>query len=216
MRDHLCIEEKCKKGIEYHKKFIEKNRVKIKSLKEDEKNGIQRYPNDNNSIIEGTYLSNFNYALDDIIAKYSLGENIHTMEADFENALIDLGHIGEREVGYLNLIWMISLGILLETKKKNLVSLAKLVEKENMNDAVIDFLLCASDIGYTKVTNRYYKENPYAKTREIIELAQTDKKEASKRLQTYMEKEWFKGHYDYEWKNAHKEPGYVGYWSFET
>ena len=28
--------------------------------------------------------------------------------------------------------------------------------------------------------------------------------------------EWFKGHYDYEWKNAHKEPGYVGYWSFET
>ena len=71
---------------------------------------------------------------------------------------------------------MISLGILLETEKKNLVSLAKLVEKENMNDAVIDFLLCASDIGYTKVTNRYYKENPYAKTREIIELAQTDKK----------------------------------------
>ena len=60
-----------------------------------------------------------------------------------------------------------------------------------MNDAVIDFLLCASDIGYTKMTNRYYKENPYAKTREIIELAQTDKK-ASKRLQTYMEKEWFK------------------------
>lgn len=111
---------------------------------------------------------------------------------------------------------MISLGILLETEKKNLVSLAKLVEKENMNDVVIDFLLCASDIGYTKMTNRYYKENPYAKTREIIELAQTDKKEAPKRLQTYMEKEWFKGHYDYEWKNAHKEPGYVGYWSFET
>ncbi|HDR6816414.1 TPA: DUF1911 domain-containing protein, partial [Bacillus thuringiensis] len=77
-------------------------------------------------------------------------------------------------------------------------------------------LLCASDIGYTKMTNVYFKENPYAKTREIIELAQADKKEASKRLQTYMEKEWFKGHYDYEWKNAHKEPGYVGCWSFET
>ncbi|MED2151177.1 DUF1911 domain-containing protein, partial [Bacillus thuringiensis] len=94
--------------------------------------------------------------------------------------------------------------------------LKKIVDKKNVNDAVIDFLLCASDIGYTKMMNRYYKENPYAKTREIIELAQTDKKEASKRLQTYMEKEWFRGHYDYEWKNAHKEPGYVGYWSFET
>lgn len=216
MRDYLIIEEKCREGIEYNKEFIQENKEDIKSLEEDEKNGIQRYSKDNNSIIEGTYLSSFNYELEDIIAKYSLGEAIHTIEGDFDNALIDLGHIGEREVGYLNLIWMISLGILLETEKKNLVSLAKLVEKENMNDAVIDFLLCASDIGYTNMTNRYYKENPYAKTREMIELAQTDKKEASKRLQTYMEKEWFKGHYDYEWKNAHKEPGYVGYWSFET
>ncbi|HDR6300728.1 hypothetical protein COD90_16120 [Bacillus cereus] len=216
MRDYLIIEEKCREGIEYNKEFIQENKEDIKSLEENEKNGIQRYSKDNNSIIEGTYLSSFNYELEDIIAKYSLGEAIHTIEGDFDNALIDLGHIGEREVGYLNLIWMISLGILLETEKKNLVSLAKLVEKENMNDAVIDFLLCASDIGYTNMTNRYYKENPYAKTREMIELAQTDKKEASKRLQTYMEKEWFKGHYDYEWKNAHKEPGYVGYWSFET
>ncbi|PEX82942.1 PoNi-like cognate immunity protein [Bacillus cereus] len=216
MRDHLCIEKKCREVIEYNKEYIQENRVEIKSLEEDEKNGIQRYPNDNISIIEEFYQSNFIYDLDDINAKYSLGEAIHTIEGDFDKALINLEHIGKKEVGYLNLIWMISLGILLETEKKNLVSLAKLVEKENMNDAVIDFLLCASDIGYTKMTNRYYKDNPYAKTREIIELAQIDKKEASKRLQTYMEKEWFKGHYDYEWKNAHKEPGYVGYWSFET
>ncbi|MDJ1476377.1 PoNi-like cognate immunity protein [Bacillus sp. LS15-K4] len=216
MRDHLCIEEKCKKGIEYHKKFIEENREEIKSLEEDEKNGIQRYSKDNKSIIEGRFLRNFIHEMNDISAKYSLGQDISTIEGYFYNAIYDLENTGSRKVGYLNLIWMISLGILLETEKKNLVSLAKLVEKENMNDAVIDFLLCASDIGYTKVTNRYYKENPYAKTREIIELAQTDKKEASKRLQTYMEKEWFKGHYDYEWKNAHKEPGYVGYWSFET
>jgi len=29
-------------------------------------------------------------------------------------------------------------------------------------------------------------------------------------------KDWFKGHYDYDWKDAHKHPGYVGFWSFET
>ncbi|MEB8729489.1 DUF1910 domain-containing protein, partial [Bacillus cereus] len=163
MRDYLIIEEKCREGIEYNKEFIQENKEDIKSLEEGGKKGIQRYSKDNNSIIEGTYLSSFNYELEDIIAKYSLGEAIHTIEGDFDKALINLKHIGKKEVGYLNLIWMISLGILLETEKKNLVSLAKLVEKENMNDAVIDFLLCASDIGYTKVTNRYYKENPYAK-----------------------------------------------------
>ncbi|ALZ61245.1 TPA: DUF1911 domain-containing protein [Bacillus cereus] len=216
MRDYLCIEEKCREGIEYHKEFIEENREDIKSLEEDTKNGIQRYSKDNKSIIEGTYLANFRYEMEDIRAKYSLGEDVSVIEKEFHNAIYDLENTGSREIGYLSLIWMISLGILLETDKKNIERLKKIVDTKNMNDAVIDFLLCASDIGYTKMTNRYYKENPYAKTREIIELAQTDKKEASKRLQTYMEKEWFKGHYDYEWKNAHKEPGYVGYWSFET
>ena len=216
MRNQLCIEEKCKRGIEYHKEFIEENREEIKSLEEDEKNGIQRYPNDNKSIILENYLSNFIHEMNDIRAMYSLGEDISTMEAYFYNALDDLEQTGTNNVGYIYMLWMISLGILLETDKKNIERLKKIVDKKNMNDAVIDFLLCASDIGYTNMTNRYYKDNPYAKTREMIELAQTDKKEASKRLQTYMEKEWFKGHYDYEWKNAHKEPGYVGYWSFET
>ncbi|MDI6533861.1 PoNi-like cognate immunity protein (plasmid) [Bacillus mycoides] len=216
MRDHLIIEEKCREGIEYNKEFIEENREDIKSLEEDTENGIQRYSKDNNSIIEGTYLANFRYEMEDIRAKYSLGEDISAIEEDFHNAIYDLEHTGSREVGNISLLWIISLGILLETDKKNIEKLKKIVDKKNMNDAVIDFLLCASDIGYTKITNVYFKENPYAKTREIIELAQTDKKEASKRLKTYMEKEWFKGHYDYEWKNAHKEPGYVGYWSFET
>ncbi|MGN4542085.1 PoNi-like cognate immunity protein [Bacillus cereus group sp. MYBK95-2] len=216
MRDYLCIEEKCREGIEYHKEFIEENREDIKSLEEDTKNGIQRYSKDNKSIIEGTYLANFRYEMEDIRAKYSSGEDVSVIEEDFYNAIYDLENTGSREIGYLSLIWMISLGILLETDKKNIERLKKIVDKKNVNDAVIDFLLCASDIGYTNMTNRYYKENPYAKMREIIEFAQTDKKEASKRLQTYMEKEWFKGHYDYEWKNAHKEPGYVGYWSFET
>ncbi|MGX5627841.1 PoNi-like cognate immunity protein [Bacillus cereus] len=216
MRDYLCIEEKCREGIEYHKEFIEENREDIKSLEEDTKNGIQRYSKDNKSIIEGTYLANFRYEMEDIRAKYSLGEDVSVIEGYFHKAIYDLENTGSREIGYLSLIWMISLGILLETDKKNIERLKKIVDTKNMNEAVIDFLLCASDIGYTNMTNRYYKENPYAKTREIIELAQIDKKEASKRLQTYMEKEWFKGHYDYEWKNAHKEPGYVGYWSFET
>lgn len=94
MRDYLCIEEKCREGIEYNKEFIEENREEIKSFEEDERNGIQRKAKDNKSLIEGRYLLNFNYELEDINAKYSLGEAIHTIEGDFDNALIDLGHIG--------------------------------------------------------------------------------------------------------------------------
>ncbi|WP_258958801.1 DUF1910 domain-containing protein, partial [Bacillus wiedmannii] len=82
-----------------------------------------------------------------------------TMEAYFYNALDDLEQTGTNNVGYIYMLWMISLGILLETDKKNIERLKKIVDKKNMNDAVIDFLLCASDIGYTKMTNRYYKDN---------------------------------------------------------
>lgn len=216
MRDNLCIEERCKEAIEYNKEFIEENREDINSLEEDIKDGIQRYPKDNISIIEASYLSNFLYEMENIRAKYSIGEDISALEEEFHHAIYDLENIGKREVGYLNLLWMVSLGILLETDKKNIDKISKQVEKENINDSLIDFLLSACDIGWTKITDVYFKENPYSRTREIIELAKTDKREASRRTQTYMEEEWFKGHYDYDWKNAHNEPGYVGFWSFET
>ncbi|MFJ7662778.1 PoNi-like cognate immunity protein [Lysinibacillus sp. NPDC097162] len=216
MRDHLSIEDRLREGIEFNKEFIEDNREDIKKLEEDEKEGIQSNPNDNKSIIESRYLRNFIYESENIIAKYSLGEEISALEENFYHAIYDLEHTGTRKVGYIYLLWMVSLGILLETKKENLERLGQIIESKNLSDSLIDYLLCASNIGYSRITNGYFKENPYSKTREIIELAQTDKKEASKRLQTYMEKEWFKGHYDYDWKNAHKEPGYVGFWSFET
>lgn len=98
MRDPLCIEEKCREGIEYNKEFIEENREEIKSFEEDERNGIQRKAKDNKSLIEGRYLLNFNYELEDINAKYSLGEAIHTIEGDFDKALIDLRHIGKMKL----------------------------------------------------------------------------------------------------------------------
>ena len=53
---------------------------------------------DNKSLIEGRYLLNFNYELEDINAKYSLGEAIHTIEGDFDKALIDLRHIGKMKL----------------------------------------------------------------------------------------------------------------------
>ena len=216
MRNHLCMEEKCRQGIKYKDLFIGKNREKIKGLEEDIKNGVQRQPNDNKSILELVHVNTVSYYLEKIRAKYSLGDQVSTIEEGFEDAISDLENVGEKKVGYIKLLWMVALGVLLETDKQNMKRLAKIVENQNMNDFVIDYLLCASDIGWTKISHAFYKEVPYNKTKEIIQLAQTDKKEASDRLHTYMEKEWFQGHYDYEWRNAHKEPGYIGCWSFET
>ncbi|MFP7493411.1 DUF1911 domain-containing protein [Terribacillus saccharophilus] len=215
-RDQLCLEDRCEKSIENKKKFIVRNRKHIKNIEEDIKNGIQRYPGDNKSIIERTYQTNFLYETDIIRAKYSIGKSVESIMDDFEEAITDLENMGQMKVGYLDLLWMVSLGILLETNKSNMERLSVLVQKYKTNDFVIDYLLTASNIEWNKITYMFEKENPYSVTKEIIEISQTDKTKASKRMQIYMDKEWFKGHYDYEWKNAHKEPGYVGFWSFET
>lgn len=215
-RDHLCLEGDCKDGLEYNQKLINYYSDKIKSIKEDIKNENQKHDKDNKSIMEISYLRSITSRIDVMRGKYSLGEKNKLIESDFNCAMNNLENIREKEVGYLNLLWMISLGILFETEKQNMERLAKIVERQNMEDFIIDYLLIASDIGWKKIRNIFEKEIPYTNTKEIIELAQMDKKEASKRLQTYIENEWFQGHYDYEWRNAHKEPGYLGFWSFET
>ena len=46
-------------------------------------------------------------------------------------------------------------------------------------------------------------------------MALTDKEKASVLLKAYVDK-WIQGHIGYGWKTAHKEPGYVGLWSFES
>ncbi|MEI3611237.1 PoNi-like cognate immunity protein [Pseudogracilibacillus sp. SO30301A] len=216
MRDYLCKEGNCEKGLRFYKLMIKLNTEDIKNIKEDIENGIQKHPRDNRSILEISYLDIFSSIIDTIRGKYSLGEKISLLENDFNNVFSNLDYIGNREVPYLTLLWAISLGILLETDKQNINKLSEVVKRQDVEDFVIDYLLFACDIGWTQIRSTYDKEVPYRYTREIIELAETDKKAASKRLQTYMGNEWFQGHYDYEWRNAHKEPGYLGYWSFET
>src|SRR5699024_10797075 len=159
---------------------------------------------------------NFRYHLHNIRAHYSIGDPVNVLDEVFIGAVQDLEKSEDEDSGYLKLLWMVSLGILLETDKENIKTLSEIIKKQNVNDFVIDYLLCASDIGWTHISNHFVEETPYANTKEIIELAETDKAAASDRLFTYMEKEWFKGHYDYEWKNAHKRHAYVGFWSFES
>ncbi|ABN53224.1 Domain of unknown function DUF1910 [Acetivibrio thermocellus ATCC 27405] len=218
MRDLLCDESYLLETIEFNKDEIYEKKEKIIMLKNDMEKGIQRYPRDNQSIIYATYRGMFMSNLDILMAEYSLGNHPDTMLEDYLDGIIYLENIGNERAGYISLLWMLSLGILLEVDNENLKRLACVIEKQKIEDALIDFLLKACDIGWYHNTSEYERKNPYAKTAEIIQIALHDKdrEKASKRLQQYVEKEWIKGHNDLDFKNAHKEPGYVGLWSFEA
>jgi len=218
MRDPLCSESYLLKIIESDKEEICENKKEIIELKDDMEKGIQRYPKDNQSIIYATYRGMFMYNTEILIAKYSLGSHPDEMIEDYLNGIEYLENVGNAEPWYVDVLRMVSLGILLEVDKKDLKRLACAIEKQKIEDALLDFLLKACDIGWNHNTSRYERKNPYAKTAEIIQMAlhDKDKERASKRLQQYVEKEWIKGHNDLDWKNAHKKPGYVGLWSFEA
>src|SRR5690625_27164 len=98
MRDHLCDKEKCRKRIDFYKRVIVENSEEIKTLEEDIKNGIKRYPNDNESIIDARYSRNCTYYIHNSRAKYSLGDEPELLKEGYEDAINDLENIREKEV----------------------------------------------------------------------------------------------------------------------
>src|SRR5699024_2446589 len=178
--------------------IIPEKREKIKELKEDIKNGIQRKPRDNESIIKARYFTNFRYQLQhNIRAHYSLGDPVNVLDEVFVDAVQDLEKYEDEDTGYLNLRWILYFQIILESNKENIKSLSEIIKKQNVNDFVIDYLLCARDIGWTQISNNFVEEIPYAKIKEIIELEEKDKAAASHRLFTYMDKKCIKEHHVY-------------------
>src|SRR5699024_2134498 len=206
MRDLLCDEEDCRESIKIYNEIIPEKREEIKELKEDEKNGIQRRNRDNESLIKARYFMNFKHQLHNMRAHYSLGDTVNVLNEGFADAVQDLEKSEKEGIDYLSLLWMVSLGILLETDNENIKSLSGIITKQQLNNFVVDYLVCACDNGSTYISNSFVKEIPYTNTKEIVELVETDKAAASERLFTYTEKEWFQRHYDFEWKNAHNEP----------
>lgn len=216
MRDNLKTFEYFDEEITFAKETIEEYKEEIESIKSDIKNDISRFQKDNQEIIYGRYKISIEYGFDKICAMYSAGFPVESLINDFEYIVFCMDNSGEKRIKYEYILWAVSLGILLETDKDNMKILAKLVEKKNLEDVLIYYLLYSSGIGWKKVTDKYYYKIPYSKIKEFIEITGNNKEEASKKMKEYMEKEWFKGYYGSGWKNAYKEYGYVGFWSFET
>src|SRR5699024_9119014 len=175
MRDLLCDEKDCREAIRIDNKVISENKELINELKQDIKKGIQRYPRDNEGIIKATHFMNFDRYLKSTRAHYSLGDPVNVLNEGYTEAIQDLE----------------------KSEKENIKRLSEIIKRQQVTDFVVDYLLCACDIGWTHISNSFDKEIPYANTKEIVELAETDKAAASDRLFTYMEKEWFQGHYDF-------------------
>lgn len=223
MRDPYCIEEDVRKKIsENYLRTLNDAEEQIKEVTGNEEQGVQRYPSDNISIIWACHLSRFQYGTVVFSAMYSLGEEVEGLRPYFDISVSGLKNMYQPMLHrqgfninycYNALLDLISIGILLETDDDTMRVIANGARRYNANDALVDFLLSAYDIGWEHHTGKFHIPRPYQYTKDIILTAQEDREGASELLKEYVKKKWLSGS---GFKNAHKEKGYIGVWSYEA
>lgn len=207
MRGKGWTEQELKDAISDILTGIERFEKTIEELEEAEKKGIQLYPADNVMVIENFHDLCYKdrEALMDVM--YFTGEDIGSLVPQFNAAVVNLSnsHLPNEydpeyyRADYGAVLQIVAFGILLETDDDTMRKIAHYTHYNNVEDALIDFLLSACDIGWTHQTGIYFDTN-YRDIGNIILTAQTDKAEAANLLEAYMKKMNKKKRINDEWR----------------
>jgi hypothetical protein len=205
-RDTLNSQENYHEIIKRQKEFI------LEELED-----LKGYNSDDQDKINDTYETIVKYSLDNLIANYSLGETIESIKKEYLSTLNYYQHSWSQSNGYVSMIWMLSIGIMLEIEQEQFMKLVSCVEKDDPNDFLIDFLI-SSKISDWEKHNNFKFPRPYENIKQVIDLSKDNKEAAVERLLKYLQKEWYRGHADTGWYDAHKSKWniHTGYWSFES
>jgi uncharacterized protein YqgQ len=199
------------KDSDYFIRFIQKEHERIEKFEFKLKNG---------EVKEDRILSVkkkiFEIKFGIINALYSKGEDISLIKIEFEKILdsdIEISNLHHR---YVDILHLLSLSILLEMDFIIVKKIIDLINRDNLEDKLIDFIIKYKLLDWNRSNNMFLHNTPYKAFDEIIDAS--DKTSAENRLKKYLEKEWYKGHGDCGWHDTHKEKEdlYFGYWSFES
>jgi len=217
-RDKLNTIEGYQEIIDNRIKFIKEIEIDILEIEEDEKNGIQKHPNPNIYIIKSSKDDILMYQYELILTKYSKGVPILDLKGDYIAIIASMEESWRQRNGYVQMVWMLSIGIMLEIEQEEFNKLVEIVKSDDPKDYLIDFLIQYRNSSWGKQSTNFKHEKPYKSIIDIVSLAQTDKQKAIEKLQKYLQKEWYKGHKDCGWYDSHKSKWNIhsGYWSFES
>lgn len=214
-RDTLTAKDRILKIINFEKEQINEKRNKIKNLMKDTEEGIQRYKLTNDKVIANTKRTIKVLTEKVLVATYTAGYPIEDFKEEYINFVNSLVPVWHRNSGYDEMLWALSIGILLEIDVEIFDQLVDLVKKDDPEDYLIDYLIQSRHLEWSIRVN-YNFPRPYGFTRKIIEEENSD--QALKPLKEYVAKKWYQGSRDTGWYNLHKSNNrsYYGYWSFES
>ena len=146
-----------------------------------------------------------------------MGDSIENVKQQYIETIKSMHFVWRQSNGYVEMVWMLSIGIMLDIEEVEFLKLVDLVKRDNPGDFLIDFLI-KSRIQSWEQHQDFKFPNPYKTTKEIVDLAQHDRNSAVEKLKFYLQKEWYRGHSDMGWYNDHKSKWniHTGYWSFES
>lgn len=210
-RDSIFIEEKINELIKFNEMMIKEWLQELDQLNQ----GINPYKRPIEEVIRLTKEDISIYQEKKMVATYTAGYSIERFKEEYLKYVDSLVPVWQSNSGYLQMVWALSIGILLEIDEEIFDKLVDLVRKDDPEDYLIDYLIQSRHPNWPIRIN-YNFPRPYGFTRRIIEEENSD--QALKLLKEYVTKKWYPGHRDTGWYDLHKEniDNYYGYWSFES
>lgn len=161
----------------------------------------------------------FKYTLSSLQAKYSQGRPIQEIRNLLSGTIESGTKVWAQSFGYVGMVWMLSIGIMLEIEDEEFNKLIKLIESDNPKDYLVDALIKYRMPDWKVESNGFKFPKPYRRIKDVFDLSiNGDKEYVFQVLKSYLNKYWYKGHSDSGWYDNHKNKFnlHVGYWSYES
>ena len=203
MRDKRCSREIVKERLDYLIKGVDSCFKRIEEFKkyiEDKLYGTdERAKYERLSLINRNYSGIIKRELEIINYKYTLGKDLSELHKEYLELIDQIDNVESRSGFFPSNI--IALGILFEDGIERFQHLINLMDEEKKNDLLFDYLINGCGLKREFNSERFFdKDLNFSK--ELIELAQKDREQASKKLVHHIKTYW----------NEPIEDDYKGYW----
>lgn len=166
--------------------------------------------------VKATYIAVQGFYINTITALYSSGAPLEEVKIFFPKVIKSMKKCWNSNGAYVEMLWMISIGITLDVPKEQMEELKTLIIKDGLKDFLIDTLIHSFDEEWQVTTQEFTNPIPYQELKIVLETNQGEV--ALNALKTYLDSKWYVGHDDMGWYDSHilQEDTYSGYWSFES
>ena len=174
LRDTLNTEENYKDCLISNREALLYFQEKLRKLQSDLENGIENYKKPTIEVYKSTLATILSYQRDILLATYSIGDSLSAFKEEYIIYVSSLIPIWRKEWGYEQMLWALSIGILLNIDEETFDQLVALVKKDDPEDYLIDYLIQSRHPEWTIRIN-YNFPRPYGFTRKIIEEENSEK-----------------------------------------